>query len=251
MTETKNGFNFGSVNDEDESLQSKQGGKFGLNTNCHFSSIDYVDNAGKGNTPGSAVDIHILIGEREYKRRIFNPEEMDELFSMDGKSKVGKEDAGYMEALHRDLKQATGTLTHVVKAAGVSQDLLNQKAVDAKTFAEYAQIAVSLLPSDYKKREIDVFLQWTTFEREDGALVNWHELPKNMKDGYWVTPAMPGNWKEERSSNGIVYINETGEKHKIEKKSSFLSKTYANPIAVEPNNQPLKNLPDSEEKSAW
>ena len=48
-------FNFGQVNDEDSSLQTKKGGKFGLNTNCKFSLIDFTDKAGKDETEGNAV----------------------------------------------------------------------------------------------------------------------------------------------------------------------------------------------------
>ena len=63
-------FVFGAVNDTDESLKSKLGGKFGLNQG-NITKIEVLTNAGKDGADANAVDIFVQIGEREYRRRIY------------------------------------------------------------------------------------------------------------------------------------------------------------------------------------
>ena len=62
---------FGYINDKDESLRSKSGGKFGLNQGF-ITKLEYNPNAGKDGTPADAVDITALIGDREYRLRIYD-----------------------------------------------------------------------------------------------------------------------------------------------------------------------------------
>ena len=52
---------WGFQNDNDESLKSKEGGKFGLNT-AFITKFEYNDLAGKDETAVDAIDITVMIG---------------------------------------------------------------------------------------------------------------------------------------------------------------------------------------------
>jgi len=68
-TEQKTGWGF--QNDNDDSLKSKQGGKFGLN-NANITKFEYNGNAGKDESPADAIDITVAIGDKEYRTRIYD-----------------------------------------------------------------------------------------------------------------------------------------------------------------------------------
>lgn len=247
---TQTGFNFATVSDDNDSLQSKQGGKFGLNTNCTFSLIDFTDKAGKDNSDGNAVDINILIGDREYKRRVYDPEGKN-LYGKNN-TQVAPGEEGYQELLNAELNQTTAMLVHAVKAAGVTPEALNTTLAAAKpaSFAAFVQICISLLPADYKKRPIDVFLQYQ-WAISDGQTRTFLELPKNMKQKYWVVPSTPGvEWKEIRDEKGIIYIDDKGNKHKIEKSASFVESNFAKQQNLTDSVSSLENA-GSADKSEW
>lgn len=233
MSEQVNKFNFATVSDENSDLQSKQGGKFGLNTNCHFSLIDFTDKAGKDETEGNAVDLNIMVGDREFKRRVYDPEGSS-LYNRNNEQ-VSPGEEGYNDLLNAALNQASAMVVHAVKAVGVTQDAINRAVTAAKpeTFAAFAQVLISLLPADYKQKEVDVFLQYQ-WSISDGQTRTFLELPKNMKDKYWVAASTPGaEWKEVKDENGLHYVDDKNNKHKIEKSASFLESPKANQQGVD------------------
>lgn len=244
-------FNFGQVNDEDSSLQTKQGGKFGLNTNCKFSLIDFTDKAGKDNTEGNAVDINILVGDREFRRRVYDPT---------GKALYGKDNEqiapggeGYYDLLEKELTQTTAMVLHAVKATGVTQDAINRAvtATNPSTWEAYVQVLISLLPSNYKQVDIDVFLnyQWNISE---GQKTTFLELPKNMKQGSWLAISVPkAEWKEIKDDNGLMYVDKSGNKHKISKSASFMEGNFAKQQKIEERTHPGMQDTDTGGKSVW
>ena len=244
-------FNFGQVNDEDSSLQTKKGGKFGLNTNCKFSLIDFTDKAGKDETEGNAVDINILVGDREFKRRVYDPTGKS-LYGKDNEQ-VAPDGEGYYDLLEKELTQTTAMVLHAVKATGVTQDAVNRAvaATNPPTWAAYVQVLISLLPSTYKQVDIDVFLnyQWNISE---GQKVTFLELPKNMKQGSWVTTSIPGaEWKEIKDDNGLMYVDKSGNKHKISKSASFMEGNFAKQQKIEEKTYPGIQDISTIGKSVW
>ena len=248
MSEFK--FDFTKVSDENENLQSKQGGKFGLNTNCHFTSIEFITNAGKDGSEGEAVDLNIMVGDREYRRRIYNPEG-NTLYNKDG-SVATPGEAGYESLLNAELNQATAMVVHAVKAVGVTQERINTAvaATSPQTFAAFCQTLISLLPMDYKQKPVDVFLQYQ-WQISEGQTRTFLELPKNMKQKYWVVPSTPNvEWKEIKDNTGLIYIDNNGNKHKIEKSASFLESAFAKVQDI--SAAPAGNIGNTEvAKSTW
>ena len=244
-------FNFSQVNDESASLQTKQGGKFGLNTNCKFSLIDFTDKAGKDNTEGNAVDIKILVGDKELGRRVFDPTGKA-LYNKDNEQ-IAPDGEGYSELLEKELTQTTAMVLHAVKATGVTQDTINRAVAttNPSTWAAYVQVLISLLPSTYKQVDIDVFLnyQWNIPE---GQKTTFLELPKNMKQGSWLATSVPGaEWKEVKDDNGLIYVDKSGNKHKISRSASFMKGNFAKQQKIEEKTYPGLQETDTGGKSVW
>ena len=72
------------VSDSEESLQSKSGGKFGLNKGF-ITHIAFNPNGGKDNAPLNTFEVSVKVGDRDYRIKLF--EITDSVYS--GGNKIG------------------------------------------------------------------------------------------------------------------------------------------------------------------
>ncbi len=216
-------FVFGVVNDEDDSLKGKSGtvGKFGLNTGV-ISKLEFTDTAGKDNGPGNAVDIWFQLGEREYRRRLY--ETTGSLFGKKN-AKIEPGEEGYDELYKIDMTQKMAVINHAIKAVGVTNEqiakVLGQGAAD---FTDWCNKVLSLVPAGFQNKPVDAFLeyQWEIAEDQDKT---YPELPKNMKGGAFLKPAVipvGGTWNEVRDDKGLSYEDGAGNKHPFERDIAYL-----------------------------
>jgi hypothetical protein len=221
---------FGAVNDQDQSLQSRGSGKFGLNTGARITKIEYNPNGGKDGAELDAFDITVSVSDREYRNRLFDvtsiydrdqgaPRELDLTNEADK--------AEYAKA----IGQVQGVITHAVKATGVTQEQITEAFTNpAKDFVEWGKIMVSLVPSDYDSKPVDVFLeyQWSIKEGNDQTYLT---LPKNMKGGYFLCPSVSpqeGSWEAVNDSNGLRYVDGAGNEHPFTRKENYMDSPKAN-----------------------
>lgn len=226
---------FGAVNDQDDSLKAKSpGGELGLNT-ARISLLAFVDDAGKDNAPGNAVDIHVMLGEREYRRRIF---EITRVYGRDGEVIEDTESDAYKTRYKNDTLQALGMIVHAVKAVGVTQDQLNTALAGGKSgFAEWAQTVVGLIPSNYEERPVDMFLEYEWVISGDNNRT-FLQLPKNMKGGNWLTASIKpvGSWSKEYKwiendettgaeikMEGMRYVDDSKNVHPFVRDENFMT----------------------------
>ena len=74
MSDVSAMFGAAASNDEKKGLEGGGGlGKFGLNQNARITKFEINTMAGKGQTPGLAVDINVTASGKEVRRRIFEP----------------------------------------------------------------------------------------------------------------------------------------------------------------------------------
>jgi len=227
-------FKWAEVNDEDKSLQSSGGGKFGLNQKVFFSELSFNATAGRDNTEGNAVDVNIMIGDKEYRRRLFEVHEEPEFGNFEDNSKM-----------------VGSTILHVIKATGVNPNTVAQTLAaipDDATFSQFAQALLALVPRNYKETPIDVFLEYQ-WEIKDGQDRTYLILPANMKGGPWICPHIPGDFKEVRSEDELVYVNSKGVKHKFERNATFLNSNKAKQQTRKDESNRIESL--SGEKSVW
>jgi len=217
---------YGFTSDNDESLTSKSGGKFGLNQGSLITKFAFNSNVAKEGEPARpAIEIVVKVGDKEFKDWI-GP--ITKVFDKDGQVITDTKSLDYVNGYNASITQQRALVTHYLKALGVSEEA-QAKALSTpvNSFEEYANRLCSLIGSGYETRPVDVFLeyQWNYGTKSDGTTYDrtFPTLPKNMKGGYFVVPAQPGIWSPSITSDGgLCYLNTNGQKHPIEKSANFM-----------------------------
>ena len=211
---------WGFQNDNDDSLKSKTGGKFGLN-NANITVFEYNPNAGKDESAADAIDITIAVGDKEYRTRIYDI--TGDLFK--GDNKIGPDEPGYVELYNAEKKQREAVVVHVVKAFGVTEDqIVNAlRNGNVTNFATWAQAMCSLKGADFATKPVDVFLeyQWTIQEGQERTYL---QLPKNMKGGRFLSPAVNGTgaWEVVSDEEGLRYVDSAKNEHPFSRSKNYM-----------------------------
>lgn len=219
---------YGFVSDSDESLKTKSGAKFGGNFGVAFlTKFAYNANVAKEGQPArEAIEIEVTVGDRSY-REWLNP--VDRVVDKNNVEITDKTSAEYINGFNTLIIQQNATVTHYLKAVGVTEEAMKAAfATPPTSFADYATRICTLLPIGYDKKPLDLFLeyQWNFGKKQDGSLNDktYPTLPKNMKGGYFIIPAQPGVWIEKREDDGrLIYLNSNGQKHPFERDANFMS----------------------------
>ena len=248
MTDNENTTGYGVVNDEDSSFAGNGGnyGHFGLNQNCFFTEFCYNPNAGSNGAAGEAIDFTIKVGEKEYRRRIFDV--VGALYGANN-TLVQPTESGYKELADKAKKQLSAVIVHALKSLGITQEVINSKfTTPVANFQDWATRLMSLVPSNLTSIPIDIFLhyQWKISEGQNKTYL---EIPKNLKDGKFLCPAIKAVFKEVRDNQGLYYIDENNQNHLFERSASFLTSPKAVRQVVEMETKNINNA-DSQ-KSAW
>jgi hypothetical protein len=213
------------VNDADESLRSKSGGKFGLNSGF-ITKLEYNANAGKDSSEGDAVDITVQVGDKEFRRRIYDA--TGALYGKDN-AQVAAGEPEYAALYNAEMKQRMAVVTHAVKATGTTNAEISARIATAVDFKSWAGLMCSLPMSDFKAKAVDVFVeyQWNISEGQEKTYL---ELPKNMKGGYFLCPAQTavGSFKEVRNADGMHYADDAGNVHCFTRSKNFMDGKKAN-----------------------
>ena len=225
---------FGSINDNDESLKSKETSKFGLNQG-NITKLEFNPNAGKDGSPSNAVDINFMTNNgKEFWTRIFD---ITKVFDKSGNQIEDETNPEFIKIYNRNIKQNMGVIIHAVKAVGVTQhNIDNALKIPTDNFVDWAKIVTSLVPDNFEKLPVDVFLeyQWNIPEGFEMTLLT---LPKNMKGGKFLCPSVEpvGSWKEERKwkdengnvVKGLRYIDNNGNIHPFMRNSDYMNSNKA------------------------
>lgn len=227
MSETRK--NFFLVEDTDESLKGKSSGEFGLNGPVHFSELTFVTDAGKDKSPGLAVDINVMVKDREYKRRIYDASGQPQLDKSGNQVQPGEK--GYDDLFANTMSQGIAVIKHALKAVGVTDEQIKAVAATLSLDAvgEGMGKLIALAPADYKSKPIDAFLeyQWSISEGQSQTFL---ELPKNMKGGAFLLPHTPpvGKWTERITEEGnLEYFDNQGNIHKFNRSKDYMESPKA------------------------
>lgn len=265
MSEQVQKIGFGSINDNDDSLKGKSGGgKFGLNQGF-ITKLEFNPNAGKDGSAGDAVDITFIVGEKEFRRRIYN---VTRVYDKDSNELTDDNDPEFIKIYNQNMAQNMAVVIHAVKATGVTQEQIDTAlATPPSNFADWAKIVTALAPADFDKKPIDGFLeyQWKIGDDQDRTYL---ELPKNMKGGRFLAPhvAPNGKWTEEnewvekneetgeeKSCEGLRYVDDSKNVHTFVRNSAYMESPKANQqIDGQDTAQAITSpSPQNAKKSSW
>ncbi len=217
---------FGYVDDTDESLKSKSGGNFGLNTPVFLTKFELNANAGADGALQDALDVTVQVEDREYRSRTYP---ITKVYDKDGNEITDKTSPEYVAEYNKEWKQKNAVITHILKCF-VSEDVIKQAlATPLNSFGDFINVVVALLPADFNKKPLDVFLeyQWNIPDGEDKTYL---QLPRNMKGGYFLCPSVTpaGAWSKVVDDNGLRYVDANGAEHPFTRDKNFMSGNKAN-----------------------
>lgn len=217
---------YGYVSDNDEGLTSKTRGKFGLNQNSTLFKFAFNANVAKdGEAPRAAIEIEVHVQDGKYLNWV-SP--ITKVYGKDNEVLTDPTSPEYIKSYNEAINQQMGLVTHYLKAVGVSEEAIKNAltASPITGFADYAQRVCALLPADYNKKLVDVFLeyQWKIGTKADGTENErtFPTLPSNMKGGYFIVPAQGGTYNEVRDNGDLKYVNQSGTEHPISKTKDFM-----------------------------
>jgi hypothetical protein len=223
-TETKSAWGYQS--DTDDSLKSKQGGKFGLNS-AFITKLEYNPNAGAEESLADAVDITVAIGDKEYRSRIYDI--TGDLFK--GDNKISEGEPGYNELYNAEKKQREAVIVHAVKALGATeaQIIAALQAGNVTSFATWATAMCSIKPANFTTLPVDSFIeyQWNIGEGNERTFL---QLPKNMKGGRFLSPAVApqgGPWEMVSDADGLRYLDGAKNEHPFNRSKNYMESNKA------------------------
>jgi hypothetical protein len=223
---------YGLVNDNDPELAGKQGSNmsFGLNVGT-FKKLGYEPNGGKGGTPTDAFDMILIVDGKEFRNRFFD---VTRVYDNSNNEITDVNSPIYIQNKNKTLNQTLGTITHAVKAVGVTEEALKQAfTTPVNSFADWCKVVTSLIPQNYSERPLHVFLEYQ-WNIPDGKDKTYLTLPQNMKGGRFLSSVLPGEWVEQKewtetdeegkivSVKGLRYVNATQNVHPFVRTQDYM-----------------------------
>lgn len=213
---------FGYVDDTDESLKTKASGTFGLNQGF-VTKFEYNPNAGADGAAANAIDIHVMVKDREYRTRIY---EVNKVYNKDGEEIPETDVKEWTEAYNAKWKQENAVIVHFLKVFRTDEEVKQAFSAPINDFKTFAEVAQSLMPDGFQSVPVDIFLEYQ-WNISDGQNRTFLQVPRNMKGGYFVVPAQTGTWKEEIIEGALVYKNESGQEHPFTRDKSYMESNKA------------------------
>lgn len=224
---------------------------FGLNAGKTFlKKFEWTPTGGKDGAEQEALDIIFNIDGTDKSHRMFP---ITKAFSKDGKTEITDPTATeFKEA----VKNLNASIYHIIHA------FVNEatyKATMAKPggftgFKDFVTTAGSMLPKDFDKVALDIFLQWQ-WQPGAGKDRTYLEIPKKQSYGKWLIKAQAGIWVEKRADNitentkeALWYENEKSEKHPFVKNGWFMTSNFAaqlKPSGAQSNRSSVSNVPSN------
>lgn len=228
MSEVKNGWGFQS--DNDESLTSKVGGKFGLNK-ANITVFEYNGQAGKDGADADAIDITVAIGDKEYRTRIYDI--TGDLFKGRG-DRIAPGEPGYAELYNAEKKQKEAVVIHAIKALGATEDQIKMalQTGNVVDFKSWATAICNLKPAGFETMPVDFFLEYQWQPTGENTMT-FLQFPKNMKGGRFLCAhiAPAGSWREETTDEGgLRYVDDNGAEHPFSRNANYMESPKANQI---------------------
>lgn len=223
MAEEKIGFGFQS--DEDESLKAKDFSTFGLNSG-KITKFEYspatTDETGKEFSENIAIEIDI---NGSVLKQWWYP--VNKVFSKDGVEIEDTKSPEYIKGFNEQMKHFKSVMTHYLKIKYSEEELAAAFSTPLNSYKDFGE-KVTTLMKPVLDTPIDIFLQYQ-WAIKTGSTRTFLELPKNLKDGSFVTAHMEpvGSWKEVRDADGLHYVDDANNIHRFKRSKSYLESAKA------------------------
>ncbi len=200
----------GSYGFEDDTVKQSTyhfGGNFGQ---TFMTKFEFTDKGGKKDettgepTAGEALDIIFNINGTDRSYRMFP---VTKAFDKDN-NEITDPTAEEFKLAQKEFNQIN---VQIMKCFVDENDIRAALAVKIDSFKQYCGILMGLLPKDYAKKPLDIFMQWQWAIRGE-AKGTYLEIPKKVKYGKFICAAVKptsGNWYENKTTKELSYIDAT------------------------------------------
>ena len=235
--------------DSSELTPGKQGGKFGLNTGAFVTKFEYNPNAGANGAAQDAIDFTVQVGEREYRLRFFP---VTKAWAKGGGEITDTNSAEYKESIDEQVSQLNGTLSDIVKCFVEDETLRQALSAPINSFKNYAEILQRLVQGtpNWQKQPVDVFLQYQWKPSGDNDKT-YLELPKNVKQGIFITKSLGEGFTEDRTATHLRYVTAEGLAHPFKRGEWFLNSAYAKQTDLSGGSDAAQTTMSTSGESAW
>lgn len=205
---------------------------FGLNENTKMTKFQYIPNGGKDGAEQDALDIVFNINGTDKSYRMFPITKV----YVKGEPVEDQSHPAFVDAF-RDFN---ARIIHILHAFVEDKKIRQALARKTSDFKSYISALASVLPPDFAEKDLHIFLQYQ-WQPSSGQTKTYLEIPTKMKQGPWLTPAIPGKWEERRAekfndktTKALWYVNVDGTpdekgnlpEHLFTKNGWFLSNPY-------------------------
>lgn len=210
---------------------------FGLNAGVtYLTEFKWIPNGGKDGAEQEAIEIIFNINGTEKSYRKFP---VTQGFDKNNQPVKDPNSAEFKEA----VMTLNSVITHILHCF-IDQDAL-KKGLNRPigSFKEFAQVAASLLPADFKTKKLDIFMQYQWSIRQ-GQNRTFLEIPNSMKNGKWLQAAQepqagpngPAEWKEvkkelaglaDNDQNALYYVDGAGNRHNFSRHGRYMKSNLA------------------------
>lgn len=206
---------------------------FGLNPGAaRLITFQWINTAGAGGSEGEALDVQFSIegNERPINYRLFP---VTKVFLPTGGEVTDREHPEFKKA----VKNFNSSITHIMHCFVSTDVLTTALGRPIENFKEFCKILEALLPRDYNKVSLDIFLQYDWQFKKEDQKVTYLGLAKKMTYGKWLCPAVApvGSWKTVKPANintdtpvALKYVDDENNVHPFTRNGWFMLSNFAN-----------------------
>ena len=127
-----------------------------------------------------------------------------------------------------------------------------QFAIIINSFKNYAEILQRLVQGtpNWQKQPVDVFLQYQWKPSGDNDKT-YLELPKNVKQGIFITKSLGEGFTEDRTATHLRYVTAEGLAHPFKRGEWFLNSAYAKQTDLSGGSDAAQTTMSTSGESAW
>lgn len=180
---------------------------FGLNAgNVFLTKFGYIPNGGEKGAEADALDIIFNIGGTDKNYRCF-PIKKAYRKMPNGAPSVEVTDPSEPEMIDA-MGDFNARITHILHCFQEIDVIKTAFARPIAGFKEFCQIAESILPKDFSKIPLDIFLAYQYQPSKDQTRT-YLEVPKKMSYGRWLAKSQPGKRFQEIRITGPQLTKDT------------------------------------------
>lgn len=192
----------------------------GIFNNTYMTKFGYIDTGGKGGAQQEALDIVFNINGTDKSYRMFP---ITKAYLKGGGETTDRNSPEFQE----EMKNFKQRVVHILKCFIPETDIQVALNRPMGGFKEYCQVAAGLLPANFDKIALDIFMEWEYSIKKDNKQT-YLQIPTKMRNGAFIHKAVPavGKWHK-HDDDGLSYRDDANNLHPFQRNSYYMTHNNA------------------------